>query len=95
MLNDPAFMEMAQSLANRMEAAAETPREQIEYACRLLTLEPPRQSTVNSLLKLYQGVLDDFGRDRSPADKLGPTPERAALVLVANTLFNLDAALTR
>jgi hypothetical protein len=50
---------------------------------------------VDSLVKLYQGVLDDFGRDRSPADKLGPTPERAALVLVANTLFNLDAALNR
>jgi hypothetical protein len=27
--------------------------------------------------------------------KLGATPEEAALVLVANTMFNLDSALNR
>ncbi|MBN9690079.1 MAG: PSD1 domain-containing protein [Verrucomicrobia bacterium] len=94
-LNDPAYMEMAKSLANRMEAAGETPRDQITYACRLLTLEEPPANLVNSLLKLYQGSLDDLKRDQASTDKLGPTPERASLVLVANTLLNLDLALTR
>ncbi len=94
-LNDPAFLEMAQSLANRMEAAGDTPRDQIQYACRLLTLETPPRHLVDRLLDLYEGTLGDLQADRGSADKLGPTPERAALVLVANTLLNLDTALTR
>lgn len=94
-LNDPAFLEMSQSLANRMEVAGETPQDQIRYACRLLTLETPPDVMVNSLMKLYRGAVEDFQTDRSSVDKLAPTPDRAALVLVANTLLNLDAALTR
>ena len=94
-LNDPAFMEMAQSFANRMEVSGNTPEERIRYACRLLTLEPPPRSMVESLLKLYQGALTDLQAQAGSADPLAPTPERAALVLVANTLLNLDVALTR
>jgi hypothetical protein len=94
-LNDPAFLEMAQSLANRMEAVADSPRARIRQACRLLTLAPPPRETVDSLLRLYHAVLDDLRGDPASADKLGPSPERAALVLVANTLLNLDIALTR
>lgn len=94
-MNDPAFIEMAQSFANRMEVVADTPAGQIQYACRLLTLEPPPRSMVDALLKLYHGSLDEFRSDPASADKLAPTPERAALVLVANTLLNLDLALTR
>jgi hypothetical protein len=94
-LNDPAFLEMAQSFANRMEAAGETPAAQIGYACRQLVLEPPSRAMVESLLNLYRGALQDFAGDPASADKLAPTPERAALVLVANTLLNLDRALTR
>lgn len=94
-LNDPAFLEMAQSLANRMEAVGDSPRARIRYACRLLTLEPPPPSMVDSLFQLYRGALQDFHASPGSADKLAPSPERAALVLVANTLLNLDLALTR
>ncbi len=94
-LNDPAFIEMAQSLANRMEAVGDSPRNQIRYACRLLTLDAPPRHMVNSLMELYQGALEDFRADPASSDSLAPSPERAALVLVANTLFNLDVALNR
>ncbi|MCC7376523.1 MAG: DUF1549 domain-containing protein [Verrucomicrobiales bacterium] len=94
-LNDPAFIEMAQSFANRMEVVADTPAGQIQYACRLLTLDPPARSMVDALLKLYHGSLEEFRSNPASADKLAPNPERAALVLVANTLLNLDVALTR
>ncbi|MBX3743894.1 MAG: PSD1 domain-containing protein [Verrucomicrobiae bacterium] len=95
LLNDPAFIEMAQSLANRMEAAGDHPAEQIQYACRQLLLEPPPKSMVDTLLTLYRGALDEFHANPHTFEKLGPTPERAALVLVASTLFNLDLALNR
>ena len=94
-LNDPAFIEMAQSLANRMEAAGANPRAQIRYACRLLTLDTPPKELIDSLLKLYEGALADFRSDAESYSPLGPSPERASLVLVANTLLNLDLALTR
>lgn len=94
-LNDPAFLEMAQSFANRMEAVGDSPLDQIRYACRLLTLDTPPRSMVETLHQLYRGSLEDLQKDPASADKLAPTPERAALVLVANTLLNLDTALTR
>ena len=94
-LNDPAFMEMAQALSNRMERDGGSPRQKIERGCRLLTLGEPPRAMVNSLAKLYDGALADYRADEDAAAKLGATPEQAALVLVANTLLNLDSFLTR
>jgi len=94
-LNDPAFIEMAQALAGRMEAAGGSPRERIEAGCRRLTLDAPGSDLVSPLVNLYEGALADYRNDRSAAAHLGATPERAALVLVANTLLNLDPFLTR
>lgn len=94
-LNDPAFLEMAQALAGRMEAAGQTPRERIAAGCRRLTLEAPRSELVGPLVKLYEGARADYQKDPSTSAHLGSTAERAALVLVANTLLNLDPFLTR
>lgn len=93
--NDPAFMEMAQALAQRMESGGGSAREKIARGCRLLTLEEPPASMVDTLLTLHEGARADYLKDSTNSEKLGPTPERAALTLVANTLLNLDAALTR
>ncbi len=94
-LNDPAFIEMAQALSSRMETDGGSPREMIERGCRLLTLDAPPRATVNALVKLYQGALADYRADTESSAKLGATPEQAALTLVANTLLNLDTSLTR
>ncbi len=94
-LNDPAFVEMAQALAGWMESAGLTPRDRIEAGCRRLTLEKPRAELVAPLVKLYEGAVGDYRNDLASAAQLGSTPERAALVLVANTLLNLDPFLTR
>lgn len=94
-LNDPAFIEMAQALAGRMEKGGGAPAEIIARGCRLLTLDPPPKAMVQSLIKLYEGALADYRADAAAAAKLGATPEKAALVLVANTLLNLDSSLTR
>ena len=51
---------------------------------------PARFGHVNLIARDWRALADP-----ASADKLGPTPERAALVLVANTLLNLDLALVR
>lgn len=94
-LNDPAFIEMAQALAGRMEKDGGSTRQKIERGCRLLTLDKPPRAMVESLAKLHAGALADYRADKNAAAKLGATPEQAALVLVANTLLNLDSSLTR
>jgi hypothetical protein len=94
-LNDPAFLEMAQALGGRMAQGGGPPPERIERGCRLLTLAPPSRTMVDSLVRLYEGVLADYRADPDSAARLGPTPDQAALVLVANTILNLDSFLTR
>jgi len=95
-LNDPAFLEMADALADRMEKeGGGSPRARIEQACRWWTLEPPPRAMVDSLMKLYEGAREDLRSDPKSSDKLATTPEKAALVVVANTLLNLDESLTR
>lgn len=94
-LNDPAFVELAQSMAARMESAASTPKARIVYGAQLLTLESPPNPMVESLLNLYDSALADYRADLASSEKLGPSPERAALVLVANTLLNLDPFVVR
>lgn len=94
-MNDPAFIEMAQALATRMEKDGGSLRQKIDRGCRLLTLDKPPRAMIESLTKLYEGALEDYRTDKAAAAKLGHTPEQAALVLVANTLLNLDSSLTR
>ena len=93
--SDPAFIEMAQGLALRMEAECGPTREKIEFGCRLVTLEPPSRSMVDTLMKLYEGARQDYLAAPDTTSRLAPGPDRAALVLVANTLLNLDITLNR
>ena len=94
-LNDPAFIELARGLSERMDGGGRTVREKIEYGCRLLSLEAPSKQSLSSLTRLYLGALEDYRADAPSAALLSSTPEKAALVLVANTLLNLDTSLTR
>jgi hypothetical protein len=92
-LNDPAFLEMAQGFAKRLQGSSLA--ERITHACSLFTLDPPTDAMVQSLLKLHQTATSEFQQHPADSQKLGSTPEEAALVLVANTLFNLDLAMVR
>lgn len=94
-LNDPAFIEMAQALSRRMEAGGGSPREVIERGCRLLSLDSPSRATLDSLVQLYEGAVAEVRSAAASSAPLAATPEAAALVLVANTLLNLDSSLTR
>ncbi|MEI6713660.1 MAG: PSD1 and planctomycete cytochrome C domain-containing protein [Verrucomicrobiota bacterium] len=83
-LNDPAFVEMAEHLAKRMLSAGGKIEEQIRFGCRLFTLTTPSKSMVDTLLKLHAKALAE-----NPNDAVKP------LLLVANTLLNMDSALSR
>ncbi|MDB6070928.1 MAG: hypothetical protein JWL81_2099 [Verrucomicrobiales bacterium] len=94
-LNDPAYLEMAAALAARVEKEGGTALEQITRACRLITLEEPPAELAGALSRLHAASLED-GRARAEAGgKSDVTPERAAMILVANTLLNTDLALNR
>ena len=94
-LNDPAFIEIAAAFGERMTAGGGSPRQIIERGWRVLSLERPAEEILDSLTRLYEGAVQDYQKDRAAAARLGGTPEKAAMVLVANTLLNLDSTLTR
>jgi len=92
-LNDPAHMEFAQAFAKRMSGA--TLEEKLGHAYRLLTLQDAPAPVVATLVKLHADAKADFEKTPAESAKLAPTPDEAALVLVANTLLNSDIALNR
>jgi hypothetical protein len=95
MLNDPMMLELAEGLAERMAAAGSTPREEIAFGCRLVTLKPPSDAMLDTLLTLHDaaGATSAEGpgaeRPQGTAAGLGP------LTVVATALLNLDMALVR
>ena len=92
-LNDPAHIEFAQAFARRMSGA--TVAERLAHGYRLLTLQEPPAPIVDTLAKLHADALADYQQAPAEAAKLAPTPDEAAMVLVANTLLNSDIALNR
>ncbi len=95
-LNDPVFMEAAQALGGRMAAEGGTKLErQLAHGYRLVTGRAPAKADLADLKTLHAETLAAYTKDKALAEKLGGTPERAALTLVANALLNLDATLTK
>lgn len=95
-LNDPVYVESAVALATRMkwEGGAEL-SQQIAYGYELACGTTPSRDSLRPLLELHQTALDRYERQPELSAKLAPTPAVAALTLVANTILNLDASLTK
>jgi hypothetical protein len=68
---------------------------QLAFGMLLATLRTGRPDTLAELASLHADAAAEF--EKSPADsaKLAETPAAAALVVVANTILNLDSALNR
>jgi hypothetical protein len=94
-LNDPAHIEFAQALAQRMTRAAPELSDQLAHGYRLLTLQPPAPETLDILKQLYDQSVEEYRGQPAQSAKLADCPEQAAMVLVANTLLNADFALNR
>ncbi len=106
-MNDPVFVECAQSLARRLvsEGGADAGA-RIRFGLRLCTGRPAADTQVQALTALFENELATYRADAPGALKLatqplGPLPagadpaEMAAWTVVANVLLNLDAVLTK
>ncbi len=97
-LNDPAHIEFAAAFAERMmDAAPDDLHAQIAHGYRMITLRAPEPETVGIIADLFHDALIEYRAAPEEAEALAPddSPERAALILVANTLLNSDHALNR
>ncbi len=106
-LNDPVYVEAAQSLARRIVREGGSKIEsRARFGLRLCLCRPPRPDQVQPLVNLYSTEHERYSRNHDAAlalatDPLGPLPpdmdpaELAAWTAVANVLLNLDAVLTK
>jgi hypothetical protein len=106
LLNDPAYVEMAASLAKRI--IADRPdsdlRTRITYAFKLCVARTPESQEVDALIDLWQQEVTQFTGNGEQAEKLIPPgrrdvdipiAEQAAWFTVANVLLNLDETITK
>jgi hypothetical protein len=94
-LNDPAHIEAAQGLARRMAGHSADPAERLAFGVLLATQQIAGPGMIRELSGLLSAAASEYRRMPSGSSKLADDPDAAALVLVANTILNLDSALTR
>ena len=105
-LNDPVYIEAAQSLSQRMAAHGGGAIDKIRFGFELCLIRPPRDRELRRLVDLYTQATSEYVRvpdqarriafDPSSPPRDGSKPEEmAALTAVANVLLNLDETLMR
>lgn len=99
-LNDPVYLEAAQTLAATMQQRGKTPAQQLKAGYHLLTFQSIENQKLRVLLGIYQDALSTFKAVPSDADSLlvyskQKSPELAALTVSANVLLNLDKVVTK
>jgi hypothetical protein len=105
-LNDPVYIEAAQSLARRIVAVGGTAAEKLARGFELTLLREPKAEELTPLLALYTKSKERFGKDAEQAlavatNPLGALPagaevaDVAAWTVVGNVLMNLDEFLMK
>jgi hypothetical protein len=96
-LNDSTYVVMARGFAQRMQQMDKADvKKQISKGYECMMYKPITDSKLNALVDLYSKSLDTFSKDERAAQEItglkdaSPKPETAALVVVANAMFNLD-----
>ena len=93
-LNDPAYIEMARSLAQKMEQAPGAgPREKLAFGYLLATQNQPTVKALDVLTQLREDLVTQYSA--SGPKPLADTPDQAAMINLASVLLNLDTALTK
>ena len=106
-LNDPVYVEAAQSLARRVVAeGGKNVEERAVYGFRVVLSRPPRDGELRKLTDLFDRTKKRFAADEKaalplateplgPAPKDVPIPELAAWTVISNVLLNLDEAIAK
>jgi len=105
-LNDPVYVEAAQSLARKMITGGETPAERLKSGFETCLSRPPTKQELDRLVKLFEQVRIRYAEDAELAKKMatnpiGPAPkdanlvDLAALTVAGNILLNLDEMLMK
>ena len=105
LMNDPAYVEAARALAERMiREGGATAESRVSFAFRLATARRPRAAELAILLESFHRSLDRFRTDLPAAIKLASEAEsdakldvndRAAYASVASLILNLDETVTK
>jgi hypothetical protein len=95
LLNDEAFFELAEGMAQRVvkEGPADNAG-RVEYALRLTVCRTPDSLERETLARLVAAELDEYKTHPEAAQKLGG-PELAAWTAVSRILMNTDEFITR
>lgn len=102
-LNDEASLDLARQLAQRLEKAVPgNPQQQITRVYERATGHAIEAAALNTLTKLYQNALQKFNTGAENACEMAgrnygkqATAATAALVVVINTILNLDEVITK
>jgi hypothetical protein len=106
-LNDPVFIEAAQTLARRLvREGGKTTRARVEHGFRLCLTRPPTEREAKRLVALFDRAREQLAATPAKAADLatrpiGPAPREmnvvdlAAWTVVANVLLNLDETLAK
>ena len=100
-MNDPVYVEAAQSLARRIYTEADTDAGRIRQGVRHCLSRDPSETEIDSLLTLYQQAYERLAETPDSALQLATVPlgdldegedaiVMAAWTVVGNVLLNLD-----
>lgn len=107
LMNDPAFVEAARALAQRvMKESPPDAQQRLTRAFRLTLSRPPAPEEIDTLRRTYEQQLTTFQDNphraieflkvgESPVPDGLDRPQLAALTAVANVLLNLNETITR
>jgi len=100
-LNDPVYVEAAQSLARIMAKSSSSLEKQISNGFKICLSREPQDAELERLVTLFNQVKNRYVKDADLArkmatDPIGPAPkdcnivDLAALTVAGNVLLNLD-----
>ncbi len=100
-LNDPVYIEAAQSLARRMIRSGKSAQERLTFGYRAGLVRDPKQAEIKRLSELVEVATEHFAANPEEAMKMATDPigklpdgidvsEAAAWTVVGNVILNLD-----